>query len=69
MHSFELDEWKNSPEVWAFFFFLNNNFSTVKLLLVNMSKESELQSQHMFTTKLKALKNRVFDGPLPKYEL
>lgn len=67
MHSFELDEWKNSPEVWAFFF--NNNFSTVKLLLVNMSKESEPQSQHMFTTKLKALKNRVFDGPLPKYEL
>lgn len=23
----------------------------------------------MFTTKLKTLKNRVFDGPLPKYEL
>lgn len=34
-----------------------------------MSKESEPPSQHMFTTKLKALKNRVFDGPLPKYEL
>lgn len=51
MNSFELYEWKNGPEgrvllggsvFFCFFFFPYNNFSTTKLLLVNMSKENKL---------------------------